>query len=347
MNNISIGVVVPVYNVPSQFLNKCLTSLKEQKYENAEYIIIDDGSTNDSGKICDEYAKEDKRFKVIHQSNAGLSSTRNTGVEHVKSDWFMFLDGDDYLEKNSIEELSEIIKNDLTEKNDYEVLCFGLIRRYQNYSEKFIYNNEFDDGKVYTSEEMLLSVLNFKCQLGDATAKLYKTNFIKKNNIKHDFEVRQGIEALLFCTSLFLSNAKAKFISKYYYNYIYNNNSITIKDSDSNQKYIYLGFEKIKRILFDNSVSDLIKNMYYNRILYIICGAAISVYFSPNNCERYSIKKKKFKKYLSNPIIKEGLEKGKTKDLDFKRKVIIRLIKCRIFFLFPFLGVIRKKQKEK
>ena len=97
-NDSLLSIIVPVYNV-EQYLSRCVDSLVNQTYHNIEIILVDDGSPDRSGEICDEYAKKDKRVKVIHQSNGGLSDARNTALDIAKGDYLMFVDSDDWIEK--------------------------------------------------------------------------------------------------------------------------------------------------------------------------------------------------------------------------------------------------------
>ena len=90
-----ISIVVPVYNVPEKYLRACIESLINQTYKVIEIILVDDGSKDQSGMICDQYANLDSRIKVIHKQNGGLSAARNTGYNHSKYEWLMFVDGDD------------------------------------------------------------------------------------------------------------------------------------------------------------------------------------------------------------------------------------------------------------
>ena len=92
-----ISVIVPIYNV-EVCLSKCLDSLAAQTFTDAEFILIDDGSTDKSGRIADTYAGTDNRFSVYHTANHGLSAVRNLGIEKAKGDWLMFVDSDDYVE---------------------------------------------------------------------------------------------------------------------------------------------------------------------------------------------------------------------------------------------------------
>lgn len=99
-----ISIIVPVYNV-EQLLERCVESICSQTYENIEIILVDDGSTDKSGELCDEYAKKDSRIKVIHKTNGGLSDARNAGLEIAMGDYVSFIDSDDWIEKEFHEKL--------------------------------------------------------------------------------------------------------------------------------------------------------------------------------------------------------------------------------------------------
>lgn len=99
-----VSIIVPVYNV-EDCLSYCVDSLRQQTYKNIEIILVDDGSTDHSGEICDQYAQEDERIKVLHIENGGQSRARNIGVQATSSNWIMFLDSDDYYDLKAVEYL--------------------------------------------------------------------------------------------------------------------------------------------------------------------------------------------------------------------------------------------------
>lgn len=165
-----ISVVVPIYNV-EKYLPRCLNSIIHQTYKNIEIILINDGSTDNSLSICEEYAKIDKRIKIITQKNGGLSSARNTGIEYSHGQYITFVDSDDEIETDMIEYLIDIIQNTdlavcqrqyITEKGD---------KIKTNTKAKFrrIYGNKLCMKEFFLSKDI------------DTVAwgKLYKTNFFK------------------------------------------------------------------------------------------------------------------------------------------------------------------------
>ena len=113
-----ISIIVPVYNV-EKYVTKCIDSILAQTYKNIEVILVDDGSTDKSGSICDEYANKDKRVKVIHKKNGGLSSARNAGIKKATGNYLIFVDGDDYI--NPI--MTATLFEDLTEHKADISIC--------------------------------------------------------------------------------------------------------------------------------------------------------------------------------------------------------------------------------
>ena len=104
-----ISVIIPVYKV-EKYVERCIQSVINQTYENLQIILVDDGSPDNCGKICDEYAKKDHRIEVIHKSNGGLSDARNAGIEVAKGEYVGFVDSDDYIEADMYEVLYNLLK---------------------------------------------------------------------------------------------------------------------------------------------------------------------------------------------------------------------------------------------
>lgn len=156
--NPKVSVIVPVYN-PGPYLEQCLNSLLMQTYSNLEIILVDDGSTDGSGKMCDDYAAKDSRILCLHQRNSGVSSARNAGIERSSGEYVHFLDSDDYLELNAYEILMQHIE---AEKCDVAVCEYFV-----DYPDKSI-RHELDSSlyNVCSGEEAaarLFSGFQFAC----------------------------------------------------------------------------------------------------------------------------------------------------------------------------------------
>ena len=107
-----VDVIVPVYNT-EKYLPKCIESILAQTYKNIELILVDDGSLDDSGRICDEYAAQDSRIQVIHKENGGVSKARNSGIDKAKGEWLLFVDSDDWVEEKYVETFLKQAKKDV------------------------------------------------------------------------------------------------------------------------------------------------------------------------------------------------------------------------------------------
>ena len=129
MRREKISIIIPVFNV-EKYIEKCLESVINQTYENLEIIVVDDGSTDHSGFICDEYAKKDERIRVIHQDNKGISVTRNVGINEASGDYIAFVDSDDYIDNEMYEILLKCIE---TYDADIAICKFDRFDNHKHY----------------------------------------------------------------------------------------------------------------------------------------------------------------------------------------------------------------------
>ena len=145
-----ISIIVPVYNV-EPYLRKCLDSIINQTYRDLEILIIDDGSTDGSGEICNEYAASDHRLQVIHQNNKGLSEARNSGIDIATGDYILFVDGDDWIESNTVECLYQACLD-----HNAEVSCCG---HYKEFADRTTVHSLVTSKKEYEGEEIVVPAM--------------------------------------------------------------------------------------------------------------------------------------------------------------------------------------------
>ena len=174
-----ISVVIPVYNV-ANYLEKCLNSVQRQTYEKLEIILVDDGSTDNSGEICDRYKEKDTRVQVFHKENGGLSDARNFGISKAKGRYITFIDSDDYVMPNYVKHLFDLISK---YNADISVTC--AIKFFEGREQPTEVAYEKIKSKLYTSEEALEDVLYRRNIPIYAWAKMYKTALF--DNIKFPF----------------------------------------------------------------------------------------------------------------------------------------------------------------
>jgi len=249
MNKVS--VIVPVYNSET-FLLKCIDSILEQTHHNIELILVNDGSTDNSGEICNNYAEKDARVRVIHQENMGVSAARNTGICHATGDYLQFVDSDDFIDKN----MTEILVNAI-EKNSAAVAICGY-KRIDSSTGVCIQNCYSSKTGFYSFKELLniFDYLYLKWLINSPCNKIYRTQIIRDNYIFY----RKGIELgedLLFNLDVIQKSTSFEIIPECPYNYVKNNFNVTL--TGKRRKNLY----EIQRMLFENVIS-----LYEDRTTY-------------------------------------------------------------------------------
>ena len=241
----NVSVIVPIYNV-EKYLRKCVSSILEQSYKNIEIILVDDGSTDMSGKICDELSKEHDNVIVIHKQNGGLSSARNAGIEASNGDYLSFIDSDDYIEKTMYEEMVNAIENS---KKDI-ASCGRIVDVYGSHE-----NKEFclDNVAVYSREESMREVLHFSSVDVSACDKLYKKHLFDK--IRYP-EGKISEDAAVVFELIEKSNGIVH-VGKPFYHYVFRKKSIS-KSKYSEKNFDVLNNLRNTKTFIKDNFPDLI-----------------------------------------------------------------------------------------
>lgn len=210
-----LSVIVPVYNV-EEFLNECVDSILAQSYENMEIILVDDGSSDRSSKICDEYSKSDLRIITLHKSNGGLSSARNAGLEIMTGDYVTFVDSDDVIiGKDTYEKVVDSFKTD----SDIDIVQYDVIHKYGT-SEANQRNYPF---KTYKSKEEILNGYLSNNIHVSCCDKIFKSEIFQ--DIR--FPEKQISEDIAIIPGIIANVQKLKTTRIGYYGYRYREGSIT------------------------------------------------------------------------------------------------------------------------
>ncbi len=171
-----ISIVVPVYNV-ADYLHYAIDSLLKQTYQNFEVILVNDGSTDDSPRLCEDYAREYENIHVFHKGNEGLSDARNFGVTKANSDWIFFLDPDDYLEEYTLELIVKIHEEHHADLISTKVKATSEYNAYTSYK---LQESDYKDLVPFTKEKALEAMLDDKFATVSACAKLYHRSILEK-----------------------------------------------------------------------------------------------------------------------------------------------------------------------
>lgn len=205
-----ISIIIPVYNI-EKYIRQCLDSVINQTYRYLEILVVDDGSTDGSGKICDEYA-EDNRVKIIHQTNKGLSGARNVGIDIASGSFILLVDGDDYIELNTVECLLKACLD-----TNADVSCCGHYKEYTNKSISHALTKKSYEGKNLTSVVMEGSTFGHY-----AWGKLYKKELF--NNCR--FPEDMLFEDIATTWKLLIKCQRVTCISDVLFHYVYRKDSL-------------------------------------------------------------------------------------------------------------------------
>lgn len=229
-----ISIIVPVYNV-EKYLNRCLDSIINQSFINFELILINDGSTDKSGKICDKYAQIDKRVRVIHKKNEGVSLTRNLGINIAKGDYITFIDSDDWIEQDFLKKAIEYIK-----ENNVSILITGFV--FENNKKIFNTFNAKKD-EILLNDEIKKEFLKQNKFSWTVYDKFFKKEIIKKYKFDSRFKIG---EDMLFCWQILKNEKKIGYLPLYKYHY----DISASKTMTSNFSLKWFDGIKVKKIIY-------------------------------------------------------------------------------------------------
>lgn len=322
MEKDKVSLIVAIYK-SEKFLDKLINSLINQTYKNLEIILVDDGSPDNSGKICDEFAKKDKRIKVIHQENKGTCAARNIGLENVSGEYIMIIDGDDWLSRDCVEYMMKLI-NETHSDMAFSDKIFTTRDQVQEKDDKI---------EIWSAEKATAAIIYPYMKLGPWN-KIYSTKLIKNNNIS--FSVPWFGEGLYFAST---ASQYANHIGvghRKVYNYRLNNensglSNYNVINGKNALKNIYTIKDNlhIKSKTIDGAIDWHIWKNYTFLLLQIIGTKT-----EKENNEEY----KKCLRYIRKNMMSVFLKSK----VDFKEK--IKILLCGMFPILYTKSVIFKKK---
>lgn len=330
MDNKLFSVIVPIYNV-GKYLSVCVDSILSQSFENIEIILVDDGSTDESARLCDDYQIRDSRVTVIHKENGGLVSARQAGVIKAKGDYIICVDGDDWIEQNYCEEMSKIVSN-----YNPDVICCG---HYNSFPDKRVpvVKKRFQVG-YYSKQDIETHILPYliEDEFGygfglSMWAKAVKTELMKKYQMKVSKEINIGEDGACMGPCIFYSNSL--FISyECLYNYRQNPESMTGRG----KVFLWDGPEIRGKHL--ESVLDLAYGNVQDQINRGVVHALFNVVKSQFN--RDDVSKKEIRRdiriQLNRDYYVKAINESHFKGV--KANVMRALLKYRLLYLVDFLN---------
>lgn len=337
---VEISIIVPIYNV-EKYLVKCLDSIESQVFRNFEVILVNDGSTDNSPNICDEYCEKYDHFQVIHKKNEGLGFARNTGIEKAIGEYVVFIDSDDYVDDNFLSELYNKIKDTNSDT------CLGGFKRVDNYG-NVKYKERYEE-KVYSGRDVYSKL--FPKMLGSSPEKsdsirmsvwnaIYSIDIIKKNNIRFPSEREFISEDIVFDINYYKFSQRVVLINSLAYNYRINSESLTLKYNKSRfEKYKYLCSELAKKLTefgFDDEAKIRLYRMYFVNVRTCILQEINSV-LHPS----YKEALKNISDICSDEHLRLIMKIYPVNKLGLKQKIFLNLIEKRMCRLLYLLGTLK------
>ena len=288
-----VSVIIPVYNV-KPYLNECLNSVINQTYSYLQIVLVDDGSTDDSGRICDEYALKDERITVIHKENQGLGAARNTGMQIATGKYIIFLDSDDYWDVDTIEKLVNT-----AEKDELQVVVFsaepfldGMTGEYTGRS----YTHSVQNNVIKNGRDSLSVAFDNREYYEQACLRFYLLDYIRN----HDLKFEEGIlhEDISFSFLAYVYAERLMCLGERFYHRRYRPGSIMTSGKLVQSSHGYkIAIETLLAQSEDKSLNCKDKTLFFRHIRSSIC----SIY------KNYRKTKKMAKKDESRKIINETI----------------------------------------
>ncbi len=264
-NNPKVSIIVPVYKA-EQFIHRCIDSILFQNYTNFECLLIDDGSPDKSGDICDQYAQKDSRIKTIHKDNGGVSSARNLGLSIANGDWICFLDSDDYWDSASFLNMIEQIKDDV------DIVHFGYSKECKDGSLRKFF--DFREKKMICRDEFFKSGIFSSCYV----SYFFSKRHLQNNNLKFTQTIKYSEDREFIIKSVLYSTKQILLLPNCDYIYTLNLNSATntkreykhCKDDLQILKNIYSIIEK-DNIPINQTTNDFISYLIIDSFILSVC----------------------------------------------------------------------------
>lgn len=338
-----VSIIVPVYNV-EEYIKKCLDSLIHQTFEDIEILLIDDGSKDKSGAICDEYAQNDKRIRVIHKKNQGVSAARNAGIKEAKGEWILFVDSDDWINEN----LLEVCFKYINERTD---ICFFGFKELQDEHDASNKLNKELAVKTITSKDFL--DFQYRIFNRDRSAccsnriiklsspwKVFRKSLIIDNNLFFDEELRNGEDGV-FNLYAYQYAKEGVCIEEELYYYRVRLTSVTHKYTPD----VETDFRKLQEAYncFINKFRQekLFREVILERMIWSFSFCCILKYCHPDNPFSYRKRRYQFQKEYS--FYEEAIRKVSLTNFEYKKKLIFYFIKKKNFLL---ISILCKMQNE-
>lgn len=333
-----ISVIVPVYNV-EPYIRQCIDSIINQTYKNLEIILIDDGSPDRCGMICDEYAAKDKRIRVIHKQNSGVSAARNDGMFSATGEWTMFLDSDDWLEHDFIENMIAAVSAEIVDI----IFAGGYILEFSRSNlQVYAFENQIPNWngneKVYLSAKILSPASLSKdsrqyATIATAWNKLFRTEFLQHSGVFFNTELHPQ-EDILFCLDVVKKAMSFRVTRNIGYHYRQEIETSALHRFNPGWPHMADVFlPQLESHVSNWSGEQILQEALDGRVMTFVMQILKCYYFHPQNEKSRKEIAQELDRFKSVPVVKHAIWTGDNK-IFTKRQNVLRYA-LRLPWIFP------------
>lgn len=343
-----VSIVLPVYNIKKEYLIKCVESLINQTYSNIEIILVDDGSTNGIYKTCLDFGKIDERIVVLHQENLGVSVARNKGIEVSKGKYLCFVDPDDWVEKNYIEKLYNLIKRNSSDISmcacnvyyEKRIVQNSFLKVDENVKEKNLCGDEKNKVLYQLIGKKICDYYPSEIAAGVPWGKMFSMKFIKQNKLSFVPGMKR-MQDNIFCLYAIEYAKKISYIDLYLYNYRKEFGSASHKYSPDIYKYFEDYYSETFKFLNKFNKEEVLFEALQMKELTSFNSYMVHYIFNKNNNISYLKKRLIIKKLLSQQPYNEAIQNINYKLLTKQEKVFVFCLKKHLFVALLLMVKIR------
>lgn len=339
-----ISFVVPIYNA-EKYIEECITSLVSQTYQDIEIILVDDGSDDKSGNICEICAKQDDRIRVIHQEKQGVSVARNRGIDEAKGEWIIFVDADDWVDTQMCMELNCVLRNDI------DICFFTFCEESEKRTKKHMQEQmqesmcvEYDKEKLEFMQKAVLHTPMCRfTSTGSPWAKVYNRKLLNQYDIRFPAGMVKG-EDHLFNLKVLEYAKQGLYFNQAFYHYRITATSARHKYNPDIIPIIRKQYEKIGEFLEKREKDESFKQLYYNAIYRRFMIDSMIDFCHADNPKSYLTRRKEYMNaFYSEPFLSARQHVKLDREWPLKERILGYIVNLHLFGIICILYQIKNR----
>lgn len=348
MNRPFLSMVIPVYKIKESYLRQCLDSLREQTVQNFEAILIDDGSPDGCGSICDEYARNSSLFSVIHQTNKGVSEARNAGMRAAAGDWIVFIDPDDWVEKRYVEILSQA-----ADRTGADIIFFDYYNEFPEVSvQKCLKNTPgfLDDEWIKGLRIAPFNIFTVKNRMiryetNTIWSKVFRAGLLREHDLWFEPEARKGQDTI-FVSEILQCASSMYYVNRALYHYRHLDSPVTNAYNPKVMYYNEIMFRCQENIIEKYDLPGEYKEALQAHICTRMYSGMRLYYFNERNPADYQMVKREILDALNREPYKAAFQNVNYKMLSGEQRIFVFFLKHHKIAVVRILVKARRKIKR-